>query len=402
MEDAFKKNLTPSQDKEPSRYESETKFPEHAHPAAKSGLDAADHPEPCPYPAMLHGKPLEPHETLGSRPLTRLVHSDEDRQDAYDSGDWRDNPENWDEVATGKRQAALKKLAAAAKTVAVLLLCLLGLTAGAFAQTVPTQTTLSAAVAIPSPGSPSTTVIVASATGISAPTATSPGTELYVDDEAMVVQAVNGTTLTVFRGYDASNAGQHSSGSAVYAGPVSGTFGSPFVIVDPPAGGCTLSTETYTMRINTRIGRIWVCGQNSRWQLQNVAPLINASTAQSGQAFAFDRASGVVYTLPTPALGLNYRFITTVAQTSAANEVQTALTTSATLFMQGVIIVTGTTTAGFAGVPTTSVAWKTNDTTTGGLIGGDVTCTGISATLWQCVGVQVGSGTVATPFVTSN
>src|SRR5215469_3297449 len=78
------------------------------------------------------------------------------------------------------------------------------------AQTSLTQTTLSAAVA--------TTSInqfrVASITGI---TATS--TVIFVDSEAMFVNAVAGATLTVTRGYNGTRSTPHLSGAMVLAGP---------------------------------------------------------------------------------------------------------------------------------------------------------------------------------------
>jgi hypothetical protein len=403
--------------KAPARWESDSQIAEkYQHPTAHSGLDLPV--EIRPYPKMLHGEPPKDKDgkPTGAPAPTVTVQTAEDEA-ALDAGRWKASPAEW--LPKKDAPAPPVRTGKAAAVVAMLLAALALFTAPVFAQTAPTTTTLSAQLNAPQPGAPATTVSLASCTNIVAPSATQTGTELFFDQEAAIVQAVQSTTpclLSVLRGYDASPTGTpntgafHPNGSLVYAGPVTGAFGTPFTISDPPLGGCTLASEVYTVRINTRNGRIWTCGSNSRWQLQTVAPLINASpaatvtltAAQSGQAFAFDRAAGVIYTLPTPAVGLNYRFIFTVAQTSAANEVQTAPTTSVTLFMQGVITVTGTTTMGFAGVPTTSVAIKTNDTTTGGLIGGDFTCTGISGTLWSCNGTVVGSGTVATPFVTAN
>lgn len=130
------------------------------------------------------------------------------------------------------------------------------------AQTTVTATTLSAAVALPTQGAPALVVQLASATGVSAPSASFPGTLLYVDGEGMRVQTLNGTVATVTRGAARTQAGAHASGSVVYAGPATttaGQIGSPFVASDPPMGSCTSTNEAYSLRINTVNGAIWSC-----------------------------------------------------------------------------------------------------------------------------------------------
>lgn len=111
-----------------------------------------------------------------------------------------------------------------------------------------TATSLSAAV------TQSTTVFpVASATGITAQT-----TLLYVEDgtggnsEAVFVNAVNGTQISVTRGYNGTQARAHLSGSVVLAGP-------PyyFVSVDP-SGSCTASASV-TPTVNIQSKRQWIC-----------------------------------------------------------------------------------------------------------------------------------------------
>lgn len=154
---------------------------------------------------------------------------------------------------------------------------------------------------------------------------------------------------------------------------------------------------------------LWVVGP-VRFDSGYTGPIVNPSTgatqtltaAQCGQSFAFDRSTGVVYTLPVPVPGCTFDFITTVAWVSGAYEVDTALTTSVTLFMQGIVNVVGTTTMGFAGSPVASVAVKSVGTTTGGAIGGHLHLTAISTTLWDVQGTAMGSGTVATPFAAAN
>ncbi len=87
-----------------------------------------------------------------------------------------------------------------------------------YGQTALTQTTLSTAVTTTS----QTTLQVASATGINAPqpfqTSGMAGvsTQLYIDDEMLAVERVQGTLLTVQRGINGTRARTHASGANVF------------------------------------------------------------------------------------------------------------------------------------------------------------------------------------------
>lgn len=107
------------------------------------------------------------------------------------------------------------------------------------------HTTLSAAITSTS----TTTVVVASATGI-----TANSTALFIDSEYMSVNAVNGTTLSVTRQGRSST---HASGALVW-------FAVPnaFKTVTPagyPAGSCSRTTELYLPWINVASGVISDC-----------------------------------------------------------------------------------------------------------------------------------------------
>ncbi|MGZ5053309.1 MAG: hypothetical protein ACXWAT_00040 [Methylobacter sp.] len=122
---------------------------------------------------------------------------------------------------------------------------------------------------------------------------------------------------------------------------------------------------------------------------------------ESGALCLFDRAAGVVYTLPTPVIGMQFEFLTTVSITSNAAKVITNLSTE---FLLGEIFAFTTATvagAGFAADGSTIRAISENGSTTGGLIGDRFIVTAISSTQWAITGVTVGSGTIATPFATS-
>ena len=126
---------------------------------------------------------------------------------------------------------------------------------------------------------------------------------------------------------------------------------------------------------------------------------VTLTAAQSGTTCLFDRAAGIVYTLPAPAAGLKFRFITTVAVTLNAN---TVVTDAATTFLLGaaqVGIAAGTGSL-FIADGTSHIKVTSNGSTTGGLKGSiyDVEC--VDGTHWNVSGQLIGSGTVATPFST--
>lgn len=123
---------------------------------------------------------------------------------------------------------------------------------------------------------------------------------------------------------------------------------------------------------------------------------------ESGALCLFDAATGNVFTLPPPQVGMQFEFRSTVAVTSNASKV---ITNSASVFIVGSVMAGSLTVADsgdvFQGNGTTHVAISMAGSTTGGLVGGSMTFTAISATQWSVEGDIVGSGTLATPFATS-
>jgi hypothetical protein len=123
---------------------------------------------------------------------------------------------------------------------------------------------------------------------------------------------------------------------------------------------------------------------------------------ESGALCLFDRAAGVVYTLPAPQVGMTFDFTCSVAVTSNAYKI---ITNAATVFLLGSVTSGNLTVAAsgdvFQGNGTTHVAISMNGTDTGGLIGGRLRFVAISSTQWAVFGDIVGSGTNADPFATS-
>lgn len=126
------------------------------------------------------------------------------------------------------------------------------------AQTILTNTTLSAAVTTPTPGNPASRfVVVASATNINAPSSTDNTklTYLWVDRELMEVESVNGTTITVARGMGGTTAAPHVNAANVFVIPASkATF---FGVI--PQGSCTRANELLLPRIHYATGIISDC-----------------------------------------------------------------------------------------------------------------------------------------------
>lgn len=136
--------------------------------------------------------------------------------------------------------------------------------------------------------------------------------------------------------------------------------------------------------------------------IQSVGATRTLLAEESGALCLFDRAAGVVYTLPTPVEGMQFEFSTTVLLTSNAYKVITA---AATQFIIGSVMAGSLTVADsgdvFQANGTTHVAISMGGSTTGGLVGGKIKLTAISTTQWVIEGDIVGSGTLADPFATS-
>lgn len=126
------------------------------------------------------------------------------------------------------------------------------------------------------------------------------------------------------------------------------------------------------------------------------------SPNESGSLCLFDRAAGIVYTLPTAKVGTYFDFFVTTTITSNSAKV---ITGAGTEFILGnvnsVDTDTGNEEVGFVANGSTHVAITQNGTTTGGIKGTSFRLTCVSSTIWKIEGNVLGSGTVATPFATS-
>lgn len=140
-----------------------------------------------------------------------------------------------------------------------------------------------------------------------------------------------------------------------------------------------------------------------RQVIQSVGATRTLLPEESGALCLFDRAAGVVYTLPTPVEGMYFDFMATVSVTSNAYKTITA--TTASEFIVGGIGILSLTVAEagdfFVANGSTHVAISEDGATKGGLVGGTYRLTAISTTQWAITGISVGAGTLADPFATS-
>lgn len=122
---------------------------------------------------------------------------------------------------------------------------------------------------------------------------------------------------------------------------------------------------------------------------------------ESGALVLFDKADGIVYTLPaSPELGCQFEFCTTVTITSGAAKT----ITSGSKFLLGTIFgytTDATEIDGFIADGSTIVAISSNGSTTGGVFGDAYKVT-YNGTAWVITGsIFCGTSTPATPFATS-
>ena len=176
------------------------------------------------------------------------------------------------------------------------------------------------------------------------------------------------------------------------------------------SGGGTL-TITPGLVVATVVGtkiaiKTDVLNLSSGKQGLNVEPSLAAAQlltrSESGSVFLFDRAAGIIYTLPSAVVGLKYKFWTTVTLTTNTY----AVICQTGDFMLGSIMVADDAVAAEADTyfadGASHTGWSSNKTVTGGLVGGwaDVEC--ITSTIWMLRGHLQASAaaTVETPLTT--
>lgn len=136
-------------------------------------------------------------------------------------------------------------------------------------------------------------------------------------------------------------------------------------------------------------------------EIIETAAATTLTAVQSGALVLMDAAAGYTITLPAPIIGMQFEFLQTVTQTSGTQKI---ITSASTIFLLGEVLTFTTATAspaGFAFDGSTHVAYASNGTTSGGIIGTRIKVEALSTTVWAITGVVVGSGTIVTPASTS-
>lgn len=162
-----------------------------------------------------------------------------------------------------------------------------------------------------------------------------------------------------------------------------------------------MSLSTDTEELSYRGPGGCVASGQKRPVIQNVGATRTLLKEESGSLCLFDRAAGVVYTLPAAEEGLEFEFMATVAVTSNAYKTITASGD----FLLGAVMIGSLTVAEsgdvFQADGSTIVSISEDGATKGGLVGGTYKVRAISSSQWVITGVTVGAGTLATPFATS-
>jgi len=126
------------------------------------------------------------------------------------------------------------------------------------------------------------------------------------------------------------------------------------------------------------------------------------TSADSGTTFGFNRAAGIVVTLPTPAAGIHYEFLVETTFTGAG-QIKTATTDGTDGFL-GTAFLFDT---GEVGETDNFHPASSNDVIDlgaveqGWLTGGFIRLTGVNTTTWFVEAFLMGDGTLATPFTDS-
>ena len=171
----------------------------------------------------------------------------------------------------------------------------------------------------------------------------------------------------------------------------------------------TFEGLTYSLDEKDRVAA--AAAQQSTLNVQSITTATYTVTAdQSGTIFTFNRAAGVVVTLPAASVGLNFEFYVETALTSnnyTINAASTADTLTGMVIVQDIadlgsvtLLNEGVTTIGFDVPAAADHQIVTNKTTTGGLAGSYWRYRCVSDALWSVSGLNIVSSgaSIATSF----
>ena len=211
-----------------------------------------------------------------------------------------------------------------------------------------------------------------------------------------ISSVTSGTATTLTNAILTNTTNQLALGASAHRVTISSIApaGSSYTLTLPDAGGADsfallALTQTFTNKTLTTP----VVVQGSTAVASTLSP---TCAANSGQQILVGATGGEVVTLPTPAVGCNFDFVISVSNTSAANEIETG----ASQYLIGEVqhCATGIACLDFWADGSATQAIKMDGAHLGGLKGSHFHVVGISTTVWEIFGTNLGTATMTTAF----
>jgi len=199
--------------------------------------------------------------------------------------------------------------------------------------------------------------------------------------------------------------------NSTFSGPVRSEGGFEQISINSTTGAVTTNLDIDSSgNIDAGSGNISTSGTlkvTGATNLLSDYESITAATktltaADSGTVYGFNRAAGIVVTLPTPAAGITYTFFVETTFTGAG-QIKTATTDGTDGFLGNLTMYdTGQVgeTDNFQPTASDDII-DLGEVEQGWLTGGIIRLTGVNTTTWFVDGTLMGDGTLATPFVAS-
>ena len=200
-------------------------------------------------------------------------------------------------------------------------------------------------------------------------------------------------------------------GNSTFSGPVRSEGGFEQITVNSTTGAVTTNLDIDSSgNIDAGSGNISTSGTlkvtgatNLLSDYESITDATKTLTAaDSGTVYGFNRAAGIVVTLPTPAAGITYTFLVETTFTGAG-QIKTATRDGTDGFL-------GTAVVYDAGVANDNQSFNPGASADiidlgkveqGWLTGGWIKLTGVNTTTWWVEAFLMGDDTLETPFVAS-
>tara|TARA_R100000008_G_scaffold65327_2_gene42327 strand:+ start:935 stop:1519 length:585 start_codon:yes stop_codon:yes gene_type:complete len=192
--------------------------------------------------------------------------------------------------------------------------------------------------------------------------------------------------------------------NTTFKGPVRAENGFEQITINSTTGAVTTNLDIDTSGNIETSGTLKVTGAtNILSDYESITDATKTLTAaDSGTIYGFNRAAGIVVTLPTPAAGITYTFLVETTFTGAG-QIKTATTDGTDGFLGNLTMYD----TGQIGETDNFQPAASNDiidlgeVEQGWLTGGIIRLMGVNTTTWYVEGTLMGDGTLATPFVDS-